>query len=265
MINEQFGKALSVDRMDLLFKTKDKKKTIIAPLVITFNPGNPKFNQWIRDELDILHEDPKLKKIFPAINVVTRQTNNIKRRIMRNKYTKKEEVSIPLPPPGNFRRHDPGRCVCCARMRDDVQKIRISKTGREYSIKRHYTCLSTHVVYLATCLICDSQYVGQTINEMRKRHYGHRDEIKRKSDGIGEHFNAHSVELGLDLKVGSEMDQLMKSFHLTVVGSVEPGKPWTQSRLDSLEADLQHRFQCLEQHGGMGIRDETKRNRRNGQ
>ena len=68
MINEQFGKALSVDRMDLLFKTKDKKKkkTIIAPLVITFNPGNPKFNEGIREEWDILNEDPKLKVIFPC-------------------------------------------------------------------------------------------------------------------------------------------------------------------------------------------------------
>ena len=49
-----------------------------------------------------------------------------------------------------------------------------------------------------------------------------------------------------------------------IVGSVQSGKPWTQDRLDGLEADLQHRFQCLLKHGGMGKRDETKR-RRNGQ
>ena len=60
------------------------------------------------------------------------------------------------------------------------------------------------------------------------------------------------------------MDQIMKNFHLAVVGSVQPGKPWSQSRLDKMEADLKHRFQCLEKHGGIGIRDETRR-RRNGQ
>ena len=154
--------------------------------------------------------------------------------------------------------------VCCARMEDNQTKVKISKTGREYIIRRHYTCLDTHVVYVATCLLCQCQYVGQTTKEMRRRHYGHRDEIKRRSDGIGEHFNDHAIQLGLDLKKSRDMEELMKSFKLTIVGSVQSGKPWTQDRLDSLESDLQHRFQCLLKHGGIGKRDETKR-RRNGQ
>ena len=57
---------------------------------------------------------------------------------------------------------------------------------------------------------------------------------------------------------------LLLYFHLAVVGSVQPGQPWTKTRLDSLESDLQHRFQCLQKHGGIGIRDETRR-RKNGQ
>ena len=87
--------------------------------------------------------------------------------------------------------------------------------------------------------------------------------MKRASDGVGEHFNLHAVELGLDLKSSKDMEVLMKNFQLAVVGSVQPGQPWTQARLDSLESDLQHRFQCMQKHGGMGIRDETRR-RRNG-
>ena len=92
--------------------------------------------------------------------------------------------------------------------------------------------------------------------EMRKRHYGHRDEIKRSSDGIGEHFHQHSIELGLDLKKSTDMDELMRNFKLAIVGSVQPNMPWTQTRLDNLESDLQHRFQCMLKHGGMG--KETK-------
>ena len=155
---------------------------------------------------------------------------------MRNQYRSgngdEPDTDQNLPPPGNYRRHDQNRCYCCARMEDGLKKIKISKTGREYVIKRHYTCLDTHVVYLATCLICQSQYVGQTIKEMRRRHYGHRDEIKRRSDGLGEHFNNHAVEMGLDFKVSGQMDQLMQYYHLAVVGSVQPGQPWTQTRLD---------------------------------
>ena len=73
-----------------------------------------------------------------------------------------------------------------------------------------------------------------------------------------------TTEMGLDLKKGEDMNRLMKEFQLAIVGSVQPGMPWTQSRLDNLEADLQHRFQCLLKHGGIGKRDETKRGR-NGQ
>ena len=43
VINEQFEKALEVDRLDLLFKSpalrKNGKKKVIAPLIITYNPG----------------------------------------------------------------------------------------------------------------------------------------------------------------------------------------------------------------------------------
>ena len=55
-----------------------------------------------------------------------------------------------------------------------------------------------------------------------------RQEIKRRSDGIGEHFNDHAIQLGLDLKKSSDMDELLTSFKLTIVGSVQSGKPWTQ-------------------------------------
>ena len=128
---------------------------VIAPLVITFIPGNPNFKDWIKSEISILHEDPSLKKLFQEISVVKRQNLNIKRRIMRNKYTRNEENPNPaLPPPGNYRHHDPARCVCCARMEDELKKVKISKTGREYTVKRHYTCLSTRVEYLVTCDIC---------------------------------------------------------------------------------------------------------------
>ena len=140
-------------------------------------------------------------------------------------------------------------------MEDGQRKVQITKTGREYEIRRHYTCLSTHVVYLATCGICSSQYVGQTTMEMRRRHYGHRDKVKKGSDGIGEHFKKHAEEMRLDLRRGEDFDRIMREFKLVIVGSVQPGQPGTQSRLDNLEADLQH--------GGLGKRDETKE-RKNG-
>ena len=44
VINDQFRRALTVNRDDLLLRNpsvRKKRKMVIAPLVVTFNPGNP--------------------------------------------------------------------------------------------------------------------------------------------------------------------------------------------------------------------------------
>ena len=63
LINQELNRALEVERLDLLFNNRKKKKrTVIAPLVITFSPANPNFRKWIAEEIPMLHEEPKLKK-----------------------------------------------------------------------------------------------------------------------------------------------------------------------------------------------------------
>ena len=43
-------------------KQKEIKRTVNAPLIITFSPANPNFRKWINEEIAllILHEEPKL-------------------------------------------------------------------------------------------------------------------------------------------------------------------------------------------------------------
>jgi hypothetical protein len=66
-------------------------------------------------------------------------------------------------------------------------KSRSNKTKRAYEIRRHYTCQTTFCVYLATCTLCQAQYIGQTKSEVKTA----------ADDGLGEHF--HAVAMGLDL------------------------------------------------------------------
>ena len=64
LINDQFKRALTVNRDDLLLRTqtqRKKRKNVIAPLVVTYNPGNPPFKLWIQESIEILHKDQKLK------------------------------------------------------------------------------------------------------------------------------------------------------------------------------------------------------------
>ena len=88
LINTQFEKALEVDKLDLLFRSpsirKKSRKQVIAPLIITFNPGNPPVRTWITEGLGILHTDEEVKKILPHIDVVFRQDKSIRRGIMKH-------------------------------------------------------------------------------------------------------------------------------------------------------------------------------------
>ena len=137
-------------------------------------------------------------------------------------------------------------------MEDEVTKWKSNKTGREYTIRRHYTCQTTYCVYLATCHLCQAQYIGQTTRTMQKRHYGHRSEVKTAADGLGEHFHQHAEELGLN--VNTDMDRIMENCSIVIVASVEPNQPWSKTRLDALEADLEDRVMTLDKHGGMNRR-----------
>ena len=124
-----------------------------------------------------------------------------RRRIMRNRYTGSTdeiERSFFCQPAGCFKLHS-SKCKVCERMDDEVTKWKSNKTGRSYTIKKHYTCQTTYFVYLATCHLCQAQYIGQTTRTMQKRHYGHRAEVKTAADGLGEHFHQHAAELGLDV------------------------------------------------------------------
>ena len=263
LINQQFTRALAVDRADLLLSdpaTRKKRRMIVAPLIVTFSPANPPYKRWISEEISILHKDEEMKKTFPFINVVSRQNKNIRRRIMRNRFREDdgldEQQPVPSLPSGNFKFHN-SRCMCCLRLEDGKTKYSATKTKRQYSIKRHYTCQTTFCVYVVTCGLCSAQYTGQTTKTMRERHYGHRSEVKRQEDGVGAHFFHHAEELGINLD--TNMEDIMQYFNLTIIASVEPDMPWSRDRLDTLEADMMERMMTMESYGGINLRVERRR------
>ena len=106
-----------------------------------------------------------------------------------------------------------------------------------------------------TCLLCESrpQYTGQSRVTIARRHWGHRAEIKRGEVGLGEHFNKHMVEKGWDI------EEISKHLDLTIIGSVEEGRSNSNKHLDELETKFQNRLMTMNRHGGLNVRDDTKR------
>ena len=167
--------------------------------------------------MNTLHGDPELKKLCPKLPIVTTQPPLVASCALKSKHWQRQPVPGPNPdPPGCHRLHRQGACVCCARMDEKTTSVRITRTNREYQIKRHYNCQSSWVVYVVTCLDCQIQYIGQTIQTMTARHYGHRREVKTGADGLGQYF-LHGVGMDLNKKEDLASLQIMGSLRLGVV------------------------------------------------
>ena len=143
-------------------------------------------------------------------------------------------------------------------MTDGQTTFSSDKTGRKYSVKRHYTCQDSYVIYYIRCRSCRVGYVGQTKNRLSIRHLGHREEIRQGQKGMGEHFKERHGG-GLDLRRDNNIEVAMETFEICVIASVEKGKRDSGKRLDKLEADFQHRLMCMDAHGGLNIRCEARR------
>jgi len=71
-----------------------------------------------------------------------------------------------------------------------------SYTKRIFKLYNSFTCKSTNLVYLITCLKCDKQYVGETGRSLSQRTTDHLSSIRlNKPTPIGLHFNltGHSI------------------------------------------------------------------------
>ena len=61
------------------------------------------------------------------------------------------------------------------------------------------------------------------------------------------------------LRKDNNIEVAMGTFEIMIIGSVEKGRKDSGKRLDQLEADFQHRLMCMEEHGGLNLRNETRR------
>ena len=68
--------------------------------------------------------------------------------------------------------------------------------------------------------------------------------------------------MGLNLKNEKVFEsQIMNFFELTIIGSVEPGKSYSQNNLDRLEGKMQQQLMTMDYQGGINLRDDIKKRR----
>ena len=98
-------------------------------------------------------------------------------------------------------------------------------------------CNSSHVIYLGTCKKCRGQYVGKTKNAFKKRHSGHKQEVKNIIGGLGHHY-------------GGQNGCGYGNISIQIIDQVEQGD------LDALaerETYWQNQLHCYVEHGSNAV------------
>ena len=124
-------------------------------------------------------------------------------------------------------------CVSCPVIKEG-KTFRSTNTKKVYRIKQTLDCNSDFVVYLGTCNKCKGQYVGKTTRKFRLRHSGHKQEIKKKYGGLGNHY-------------GGEGGCTYQNVSMQVIDQVECGN---HQALADCELYWQNQLRCYVENGG---------------
>ena len=168
----EFLKAKRLDRRELLFGEKKKKRKNISAWSTKWDPRTPSKGQIIHEYENILYSDPVCSKVFPKGSIIpcNRRLKNIA-----------EMIKPTLP--NRFPEHGPeeekgyfkcDRCDLCRHTPANTKSFKSPWDGRKWKIEKHITCLSKNVIYLVICTLHENcWYIGSS-DTVRRRWSKHK-------------------------------------------------------------------------------------------
>ena len=104
------------------------------------------------------------------------------------------------------------------------------------TLRKFTTLENTFIIYLGTCSRCKGQYIGKSTQPFKRRHSGHKQEIKNRIGGLGHHYGG---------------DGGCSYQHLTVqvIDQVDQGD---HQALSDQELFWQHQLRCYVENGANG-------------
>ena len=83
------------------------------------------------------------------------------------------------------------RCKTCQQI-STTQTI-TNQSNHSYKIRGNFNCQSTNIIYVLSCLICGTQYVGESSNTMNTRCRGHISTIRTSKDHpVAVHYRSYN-------------------------------------------------------------------------
>ena len=229
LIDKKFEKASKFDRKDLIFKKKKTPpKDEKVRLIFTHTAANPPIHQWLREGKKHLAKNGRTKAIGQNIQIASKQPKNLQRIVSSSNF--REGGQAPPQNPGCFKCR---KCHACPIVKEGCNFLS-TNTKKKYKVKQNLTCNSSYIVYLATCLKCDGQYVGKSSQLFKRRHSGHKQEVKNCYGGLGQHYGGpHGC--GYD------------NFSVQIIDQVEHGN---EEALSECELYWAHQLRAYVENGG---------------
>ena len=126
-----------------------------------------------------------------------------------------------------------GKCKVSCPIIKEGGTFTSTNTKKTYRIRQKVNCTSSFVIYLGTCLNCGGQYVGKSQTPLKVRHSNHKQEIRKKIGGLGQHYGGNGCGY--------------QSIQLQIIDQVEMGDT---KALEDQEIYWQNQLRCYIQNGG---------------
>ena len=229
LVKKHIDRAKTIDRKKQIYKKKETTQTDKkVRLIFTYNQSNPPIHKWIRQSKKHLDRNEKAKELGQNIQIAYRQAKNIKRL-----------VGGPLRGEGRVPENDPGCSKCeknchACKILSEGKIFKSTNTRKIYKIRQKVNCQSSYIIYLGTCQRCQGQYVGKSTQQFRKRHSGHKQEIKNEIGGLGQHY-------------GGTRGCGYENLKIMIIEQVEAGNGELLSRR---EIYWQNQLRCFFENGG---------------
>ena len=191
LVEKAFEEVSKMDRLELLNNTLSKKSIKISrtvfPLVIEHNPKLPPINKILKSNLNILHTDDEMHKLFSSESIfwAAKRGKNLKEILVPSRYNKPgiaENLGCKVNECGK-------NCNLCSFLLH-TEYITSFSTKEKFKIKCNVHCNSKNVIYCINDINCKLQNVGSTIN-MKKRFCSYKSHIKSGCKGCNLYIHWH--------------------------------------------------------------------------
>lgn len=201
-------------------QTTKKRETYKPTVVLEQSPLTGTIKRIVKNNLGILRADNKLREILSeGVRFSTKKTRNLGNILPSGKRSLKKGRTWLFKQ--GMHKCNSAKCSTC-KMVQETTHFWNKRKQKQFIIKQHYNCASTHAIYKIDCNICDLAYVGSTIRSVRTRISEHiRDIIKPSESRSMSMASKHFVQQHAGALTG---------FQFTVIDSIKHNEKVSELR-----------------------------------